>query len=193
MSGERSLRAQRPRRLFFALWPDEPARRSLAQAAGAAVRASGGRAVPAENLHLTLAFLGGVPGARLGELTRLAREAAGTWRTPGIELQFGRLEYWAAVQILCAPAQPRDFGVRELAENLLVRLAASGFAPDLKPFRPHVTVARQVRQPPGVLAMAPQTWRTGEFVLIESRTEPAGPLYSVVESYPLDGPKNLPG
>ena len=55
-------------RLFYALWPDEPLRERLAEAARDAVRQSGGRPVPAGNYHLTLAFLGRNTGRRLVDL-----------------------------------------------------------------------------------------------------------------------------
>jgi len=49
------------RRLFFALWPDEATREQLAHITRKAVRGSGGRPIPVENLHSTLVFLGSVP------------------------------------------------------------------------------------------------------------------------------------
>ena len=59
-------------KLFFALWPDSGTRDVLAATAGVLRRTCGGRAPPAHNLHLTLAFLGNVPAARLPELEDLA-------------------------------------------------------------------------------------------------------------------------
>ena len=63
------------RRLFFALWATAEERRALSAAAAAAVGTSGGRAVPEENLHVTLAFLGQVPASahRRARRTRAPR------------------------------------------------------------------------------------------------------------------------
>src|SRR5690606_10650260 len=47
-------------RVFYALWPDEETRASLARATRHAVRRCGGRPIRRENLHITLAFLGSV-------------------------------------------------------------------------------------------------------------------------------------
>lgn len=62
---------------------------------------------------------------------------------------------------------------------------ASGFASDLKPFRPHVTVMRKVVRAAAVDTIHPVALRFAKLALIERRTLPAGALYSVVESLPL--------
>lgn len=189
-------------------------RRAMAEATRDVLRARpgsdagcGGRPVPAESLHVTLAFLGSVPQRKLQPLAELARGAAQTLRSalagedaPGspIELTFDHLEYWRAAQLLCAlPATPPARTVA-LARGLQGLLTAGGFTPDLKPFRPHVTVARKVSRPSPLTRMHPVVWRFAELALIESRTLPAlrpvsvdgnasgnGALYSVVEAYPL--------
>src|SRR5205807_403857 len=64
------------RRLFFALWPDAGQRAALVHATRKAVRSSGGRPVPEESLHVTLAFLGSVPERRVAELQAIARRVA---------------------------------------------------------------------------------------------------------------------
>jgi len=157
-------------------------RNAMAQATRKAARASGGRPVPADNLHVTLAFLGSVPERRLGELAQIASAAA---RGSRLEIAFDRLELWQAAHLLCAlPAEPPP-PVIALARGLQDQLAARGFAPDLKPFRPHVTVVRKVSRPGRSEKMHPVVWSFTELALVESRTLPAGALYSVVESYLL--------
>lgn len=74
-----------------------------------------------------------------------------------------------------------------LAGRLQDRLAAGGFASDLKPFRPHVTVVRKVSRPRHIARIDSVVWRFTELALIESRTGPEGPLYSLIESYSLCG------
>jgi len=181
------------RRLFFALWPDEAMRQAMAQATRKAARASGGRPLPAGNLHITLAFLGSVPEGRLPQLAAIARRAAalcGEAVSPAteeqhIEVAFEHLEYWRAAHLLCAaPAEP-PARLAALARRLQALLTEGGFAPDLKPFRPHVTVVRKVSRPGPAGRMHPVVWRFTELALVESRTLPEGALYSVVESYSL--------
>jgi RNA 2',3'-cyclic 3'-phosphodiesterase len=173
-------------RLFFALWPEQGARQALARASAEAARSSGGRAVRAENLHVTLAFLGSVPRRRVPEVKAIAERAAEncTQEEP-LELRFEALGYWARQQILCAEVAGETPAATALSAALKNGAAAAGFTPDLKPFRAHVTVARKVMHAPRERALRALVWRFEDFALIDSRTEAAGPVYSVIDSYSL--------
>jgi RNA 2',3'-cyclic 3'-phosphodiesterase len=189
------------RRLFFALWPDAEQRGALHSATRKGVRSCGGRPVPVPSLHVTLAFLGAVPEGRVPELDRIARRVAEVFPAGGqpLRLSFDRLAHWARTQLLCAlgtgePEAAQAAGGRgeaiaagapRLAAALKNETAAAGFSPDLKPFRAHVTVARKVAHAPPTLALQPVLWSFDAFALIESRTDPTGPVYSVIESYLL--------
>jgi len=173
-------------RLFFALWPDEDARRALVAATARAVRRCGGRAVPAANLHVTLAFIGSVAARRVAELRSIARQQAKAFvQEAPLSLTFEGLAHWTRPQILCALAAAAPPAAPALAAALKDAVAAAGFAPDLKPFQAHVTVARKVVHAPTVPVARPVVWCFDGFTLVDSRTEPRGPVYSVIESYPL--------
>jgi 2'-5' RNA ligase len=177
------------RRLFFALWPSAAMQGDLAAAARAAVSSvRGGRAVPRESLHLTLAFLGLVPEAAVEAVQKSARgvcPALGSARRP-LDLTLDTLDYWPRSQVLCATAGAApSSGAAELAERLKQALIAAGFSPDLKPFRAHVTLARHVSDWPAERDIAPVRWTFSDFALVESRTGPEGSLYSVLDSWPL--------
>src|SRR5438094_823293 len=81
-------------------------------------------------------------------------------------------------------------GAPALAESLKGETTARGFSPDLKPFHAHVTVARKVARAPAAQPLSPVQWTVDGFALIESRTEPTGPVYSVIESYLLAKTEN---
>ncbi|HEV2286150.1 MAG TPA: RNA 2',3'-cyclic phosphodiesterase [Steroidobacteraceae bacterium] len=190
------MSAEPTRRLFFALWPDAAQRTALVRATARAVRHGGGRAVPEASLHVTLAFLGAVPGSRAGLLGALAARAAAAVATDALPLtlRFATLEHWARPQTLVALAReaPGSGGaVAMLAGALVTAAAAAGFGPDLKPFRAHVTVARKVLRPPRELAIHEVVWSFGELALLESRTLQSGPVYSVVASHLLGGVENM--
>jgi 2'-5' RNA ligase len=169
------------RRVFFALWPDEPTRSALAHATRKAVRASGGRPVPVDNLHSTLAFLGSVRAERLSEVSA----AASGLDVPPFELVFDRIEHWPKPAILCAGCSRPPPEAGALAASLWKVLARQGFVPDAKPYRPHVTLARKVVKPHGVGDIEPVAWRVDAVALVESVTAPAGSQYTVIEGWPL--------
>jgi RNA 2',3'-cyclic 3'-phosphodiesterase len=173
-------------RLFFALWPGEEGRQALAHAAAKAVRRSGGRAVRSANLHVTLAFLGSVLQRRVPEVRQLGRRVASDClQQKPLELRFERLAHWQRQQILCAVAAEEEPVASVLAAALKDSAAAAGFTPDLKPFRAHVTLARKVAHAPPDRSLRETLWRFDGFALVDSRTESEGPVYSVLESYPL--------
>jgi len=155
------------RRLFFALWPDDGERDALL-AASAPLRATlGGRAVPRANLHLTLRFLGEVT----ADEERAQRAWADTVRHEPIDLRFDRLEWWARPRVLVAAPSVEE-SVREIC-------------PDIKSFRAHVTLVREVPPPPRPSKdwpMSPVTWHCDRFVLVESH---GGASYSIVGEWPL--------
>jgi RNA 2',3'-cyclic 3'-phosphodiesterase len=177
--------------VFFALWPDEAQRAALVHATAKALRACGGRPVAAANLHVTLCFIGSVPLVQAAELGAVGRQVAASRSTAAgpVTLDFERLEHWARPQLLCAltaaPESAQPSAAPDLARALGRRCAAAGFSPDLKPFRAHVTLARKVLKARIEARIRPVRWEFASFALVESRTLASGPLYSVVESYPL--------
>ncbi|MBV8877506.1 MAG: RNA 2',3'-cyclic phosphodiesterase [Gammaproteobacteria bacterium] len=183
-------RAGSTRRVFFALWPDEAQREELEHAAAKAVRRSGGRPVPSANLHVTLAFLGSVPVTRVIELQAIGSTLAQPLAIHApISLTFRRLAHWKDAQILCALA-PEPAGASALAVALQEASSAIGFSPDRRPFQAHVTLARKVLRQGPLLPLRALTWRFDAFALIDSRTEPSGPVYSVIDTYPLVADKS---
>jgi len=173
-------------RLFFALWPDAEARTAFTTVTARAVSRCGGRPVAEANLHVTLAFLGSVPVRRIPELQRIAREQAAAFASEALlALTFERLAHWSRQQILCALAAEAPPAAPALAAALKDTTAAAGFVPDLKPFQAHVTIARKVLHAPAAPIARPVVWRFENFALVDSRTEPGGPVYSVIESYSL--------
>ena len=78
-------------RLFFALWPKRHLADDLARCASKIQAATGGRRTCAEDLHLTLAFLGAIPPDRV----RIARTVADEIKREAFFLQLDRLVHGA--------------------------------------------------------------------------------------------------
>ena len=175
-------------RLFFALWPDATARAALAmRAAEAAAVSQGARPVRAENLHLTLAFLGAVPAQRLGDVLA----AAARVQSPAFGFTLDHLEHWSGADVLCAIPQAAPPPLALLAAQLRDALRALQLPVDARPYRPHVTLCRKARAAPAgrPLAMTPATpWRARGFVLAESPHDAGRSAYRIRASWPLAGP-----
>jgi 2'-5' RNA ligase len=170
------------RRLFFALWPVDATRENLAHATRKAARASGGRPVAVENLHSTLAFLGAVAEPRVAVVASAAEQL----RHSAFRLIFDRLEHWPRQGVLCTTCTEPPATAPELASSLWKLLAGQGFAPESKPYRPHITLARKVVKPHALGEMHPVEWRIDEFALVESVTAPEGAFYTVLKRWPLE-------
>ena len=165
-------------RVFFALWPDDATRSSISRATREAVRASGGRPIAKDRLHLTVAFL--------GELTDVGLEAARAVppvRVGSFELTLDALGIWPDSKILwLAPSNPPD-ALGGLEAQLWVGLIDRGFHGEERIYRPHVTLARRAR--PIELEVEPLRWLVQDLVLIESFPEGRNVHYEVLERWPL--------
>jgi RNA 2',3'-cyclic 3'-phosphodiesterase len=168
-------------RLFLASWPTDDHRAELAQVLPKIEWASGGRRVPVASYHLTLAFLGGVPSARLDAVRRAADQA----RASAFDLAFDRLEYWPKPRVLCLVASTLPGAAHTLVQELWRVLVRAGFTQDVRPFKAHLTLARKVERPPPDHAIAPIPWRVDRFALIESTSTTDGPLYTPLAFWPL--------
>lgn len=183
--------AQPPaRRLFFACWPDRTTRERMAHACRKAVRGSGGRPVPQENLHVTLVFLGSVAESAVPSAVAAGHAAAAAGQP--FELVFDRLAHWPRPQVLVAEATDTPAAATALSGSLVAGLAEAGFAFDRRPFRPHVTLARKMGKPAARLALRPVCWPVGELALVESVTDRSGARYSVRQRWPLAAPGSPP-
>ena len=172
-------------RLFFALQPTPAQNAALMGQVAPLIAQIGAQPVRADNLHATLCFIGALEPERLMDL----RAAAATVRGRLVKLCFDTLEHWETPKILCATARVESESARELSEDLAAVTTAAGFAPDIKPFRAHLTLARKVSRDLSVIfpqpLVPPTVVRCDRFVLMESRREEGGSIYSVVESWPL--------
>ena len=160
-------------RLFFAIWPDDPAREALARLASTVAAATGGRATPEANIHMTLEFLGEVGDERLGDLGGIAAAAGGR----AFDLRLDRLGGFRRARVAWAGATLAPPALLELHSALSRGLAAAGFGLEERPFAPHVTLARKVDNRGQSGLFAPDVtqelrdvplWRVGEFALVRT-------------------------
>ncbi len=150
------------KRVFLALWPDEPTRASLHHLArGLDV---GGRAVPRAHLHLTLAFPGSIDAARAD---RLAERLTSLHFDP-IPILLDRAGHFGGPRVVWAGPTRSPRELDQLAERARGLCLACGVETDDRPFEPHVSLRRHA-QPPSCHELAePVHWFADTLVLIES-------------------------
>ena len=121
-------------RLFVAICFSDETRNALSSAVDALRAQWQGHFSPAENLHLTLAFLGEVDHADA------ALSAIQKVKSPSFSLQFDRIGqfgnlYWAGIR--------ENDALRALQAQLMAHLKAAGFSFEEREFIPHITLARR--------------------------------------------------
>lgn len=182
MSGAR----QPPLRTFFALWPGPEVRAELARRAALVAKACAGRPSRPESLHLTLVFIGATPPPRVAALQglmdgihvprfTLRLDQHGWWRHNGIA--------WAGTRAAPEPLVSLQQALSRGAEKL-------GFSLDVRPYAPHLTLARDARRSPPAEPMPALDWDVGSFVLVASQSTAEGPRYRILHECPLG--ENLP-
>lgn len=175
-------------RLFIAAHPDPALLKRLEKAQQLLAFSSGGGRFPQPgDLHLTLAFLGEQPETRVPEILEAMEEAAESAAGAGLPalaiagvsaMPGAKGDLWMAE---CRP----DPGLNQLAASLGKELRRRGFPVDKRPFRPHFTLGRGLKQLPdpahtrvameGVLG-GPASAVRG-FSLVQSVLRPSGPIY----------------
>lgn len=151
------------------------------------------RWVRAENLHVTLKFIGEMPETKL-EATRNVLAAVRS--DQAVTLNFRELGFFPNEK------HPRVFWVgmeastnlKGLAGDIEVALEKLGIAREKRPFSPHLTLARlPTPGMPEKLRAAIQenaardfgSLRTHEFHLIESKLKPSGAEYTTLARFPF--------
>jgi 2'-5' RNA ligase len=167
-------------RLFFALWPDATLQETIDSRAHKLIGKRAKR-VPAQSLHITLAFLGGIAGAQRD----CYEQAAAGLRARTFTLSLQRIGHWPLPRILwLGPAQQPE-ALLTLVQTLNAALSLCGFVPEARPYYAHMTLARKVDRPLRTVEIEPIDWAVDSFALVESVTVPQGACYRVLERWPL--------
>lgn len=150
---------------------------------------SAGRLYTRDNLHLTLAFLGEVPEEWDAELHSALIAAAQDQMPFSISFAslgvFGERMPWPVVWLGIA----ENDALRRLQRQIERCLLAVGFAVTERPFRPHVTLARNVPVPlerlRSVETSNVSAVQVSSFALMESRSEGGRRVYRARERFYL--------
>ena len=178
-------------RLFVAVpLPDEARREVDARLRAAVQDGLPGRAVPVASWHLTLRFLGAT---RVKQLAVLRDHLRSTELGAPIDVRFGGMGAFPHARSARVLWIGVDEGAARLAE--LARIAeaaarAAGFAPEQKPWKPHLTVAR-IQPPRNVARLIERVppldvrMQVREIVIFRSHLGNGPARYEAVERFAL--------
>ncbi len=200
-----------PQRLFFALWPDQATRQRLAHYCKWLIRSKNqslrGRPVPADNLHITLAFLGNIDARQRACVELIAASIREDVSCPTFELRLDQSGHWSRSRVLWLRPSETPESLARLAGRLQSGARQCGLSLDIRPYRPHLTVARKVsmgrfskdkvskdriskdKDPQSVENMCAERlrWAVSSFVLVRSIPLPQGVRYEVLREWQLKG------
>jgi len=168
------------RRLFFALWPSDATRKSVGQFSQR-IKARDLKIVKADNLHVTLVFLGNVD----AQTERVIRQKASSIRAQAFILNFNQLAFWHKPRVLCLLSQLVDPQLLVLVGALMQIAEQSTIKIEDRPYRPHITLVRKAQVLVNANVPAIQ-WYAGSFCLVESCSTPEGVQYRVVQQWMLE-------
>lgn len=149
--------------------------------------------VSADNLHLTLKFLGDTNPTRIPEISKAVSEAVnGEKIIEGRIVGLGAFPRIQRPSVIWAGLENGEPLIR-IAECLETKLSGLGFHPEQKPFHPHLTLARIKSKPPAELAELLNENPATDFgvvsiasvELFQSELQPNGPRYAVLASAEL--------
>jgi len=143
--------------------------------------------VAEDQWHATLAFLGNVDDRRIREIIHACSRATAC---PGI-IAFNTLESFPSISphLIVASGMPEPLGAwRQWIDHLRAQCKNAAPDIDMKPWRPHITIAKAPRNnvlPRWSRAIGPWTWQPGGFVLNESRLGRERSEYRVIHEFPF--------
>ncbi len=137
-----------------------------------------GKATPAANIHLTLAFLGEAEPAR-------AIAAAKRVRGVRHDLPIDEARFWKKNEIVWVGPRDMPPELDGLVRSLHLALYRAEFVLERRPFAAHVTLLRKAREPGEMPPLPRVAWPVREFVLIGSSISSRGSTYEPVERFPL--------
>ena len=167
-------------RLFFALWPDDETRKQLYDVAKQ-FNQDNIKHVKKSNLHITLEFLGEVSDQDKEELI----EKINKIKNESFDIELTRTGFWKKPQILWIGTTQIPESLIKLVKLIKKCVKQQGLKTDQREYKPHVTIARKVKQ----VIVPKETfyipWHVDNFALVVSNSTNDGVEYGVIKDWPL--------
>ena len=138
--------------------------------------------VPAENLHLTLRFLGQSSESQTRALWMQLSAAS----LPAFSVRLEQLLCWPGPKVLCLAGEMTDPALQDLDACITQAAASAGYPSAQHPLHPHLTLARGAKQLPHLPVIVPELQvQPTALHLYQSVSTPAGVRYPILASLPL--------
>ncbi len=165
-------------RLFFALWPDNKTQSSFYHVARQ-FKDEKIRLVKKSNLHITLEFLGKVSEYDKQQLI----EKSNHIQVEPFELELTSIGWWKKPGVLWIGPQHIPQSLTNLVESIKQIVEQQGLETDKRSYKPHITIARKVKQDQLPEQSIDIRWQVNSFALIESKSTDTGVVYQIVQQW----------
>ena len=147
-----------------------------------------------DNIHLTLKFLGEIPQPRVESLSKAAEEVCHDLAPFTVSVQgSGVFPVHGSPRVLWIGIEDLQGRLGEFYQRLEAAAAKAGFEKEVRPFHPHLTLAR-LRSPQNARRLAalhkeaffePVEFTVSELLVIRSELSSEGSRYSVIARHAL--------
>jgi RNA 2',3'-cyclic 3'-phosphodiesterase len=177
-------------RAFFGLPLPDPLREELrTYISECAAIAPDFRWTPASNLHLTIRFVGSVERAVVDDVARRLDELD----LRGFDIELGDIcvfKRGRRVRVVWIGLRAGSEAAVALASQVEAECSRAGLAAEVRPFQPHLTLARARERDGSALPPLPplhelRPWRASELVLYSSHLGRPAAVYELLQALPL--------
>jgi 2'-5' RNA ligase len=139
--------------------------------------------VPADNFHITLAFLGNMSVEQLATL----RSFIDVMKKINVfDVSLNQLGHWPKPKAFWLGCQQTAEEHLKLSQQLYKMANKSGLLLQQQKYEAHLTLARKCKvKPPAPLIPAKFKWHAEQFHLFESKSSSEGVYYEIQHSWPL--------
>lgn len=170
-------------KVFFAIWLDTYTLTAIESILKRLHATTGGRPMVPEAMHLTLSYVGEVAPERITELIEIGNQV----HKNAFQFTINKIACFENPRIAWAGSEQEPEELVLLQAEIDSLVAKAGFPLDPRPFRPHVTLIRNLPAPLATIAIQPLIWPVAAFSLVQTSDTASGLPYRVLHAWPLKG------
>ena len=165
----------KPQRLFIAAFPDDQVRSALVNLQKHYELNRVGRCIKAENLHITLQFLGNIDIERIPEIANFIQQ----FKFDALTLPLSQVGFFPRSRVIWAGSDKECSELASLATKLRECNPLILMRTDSRRFKAHVTLARDAKKRVSA-TIEPIFWRIEKCCLMRSITTHQGVRYELI-------------